>query len=319
MNGPFWYRAHGLLFRSDIEIPELTEAEAGTADVAIRLGDEAAAAFRSATALSDPETGLYDTPHGPLVHNRGTADFLIAGRDEIVITFCPGADPDFARLFLIGSVMGMLFHLRGQIVLHGATILADGGASVFVGHSGAGKSTIAAHLAMAGHAVLSDDTLALYPDGDGFAAWPGARVFKLWRDTLARMGRTARPEDQVGRRLDKFFFDNVSPAPDRPVPVREIILLERGADGPALTPLGGLDALQAVNEHSYRPQYVQVLGRETPHFELTARLATAVQAWRLVRPWDLDRMDETLALLGRHWASAGAGSRACPRAAGDSE
>lgn len=303
MTQPNWYRGHGLLVQSEIEIPELTPAEAGIPDVTIRLGDDAVEAFGRLTDPPDFDAGLTGSPDGALVHVSDAADFLVPDQTRVIASLHPGGDMGLARLFLVGSVIGLILHMRGHVVLHGAAVLAQGGITVFAGHSGAGKSTLAAHLGAAGYPVLSDDTLAVSPDGaGGFQAWPGTRVFKLWRDAMAKVGEQPNDGDQISKRLDKFYFDNIAPAPDRPAPLRDVILLERGEGPPMLEPLDQLQTMQAINEHAYRPEFVSILGRQTQHFQQTAALTAQLSGWRLTRPWALERFDETLALLDRHWA-----------------
>lgn len=64
--------------------------------------------------------------------------------------------------------MSMALPRRGALILHASAIAAGGQALVFAGKSGAGKSTIAAMLAAAGHPMLSDELLVIAPrDGDG--------------------------------------------------------------------------------------------------------------------------------------------------------
>jgi hypothetical protein len=69
-------------------------------------------------------------------------------------------------------------------------------------------------------------------------------------------------------------------------------------------PLAGLAALQVISEHTYRPEYVPLLGREAEHFRLCSRLAGRIAVARLRRPWDLNRIDNTLAMLRAHWPIA---------------
>ena len=302
MSAEHWYRGYGLLFRSDIDLPELTPTEPGREDAVIRLGTEARGAWEAVAPDAARHAGFCDSPSGPVMRVDDVADFLVREGREIIVSLVPDADAGAVRLFLIGSAMGMLFHQRGQLVLHGAAVARHTRMTIFVGESGAGKSTLAAHLGLAGHAVLADDTLPLQRAADGrFTAWPGSRVFKLWQDAVEGLGH--RPDDleRITNRYQKFFFPNEAVAPDRPVVLDEIILLERGTDAPQLEPVEGLLALQVIAENAYRPEYVPLLGRETPHFQNVAALSGAVRTYRLTRPWDAGRIAETVALLERHW------------------
>ncbi|MEM7060698.1 MAG: hypothetical protein AAF557_24215 [Pseudomonadota bacterium] len=302
-----YYRGYGLLFESQIELPELAPASPGPADIKIAINDRASAAFKE---LADPSRAEYRfarTSVGHVMNIPDHAVLLVSSNQDVVLSPSDGCDMDYVRLFIIGSVIGILFHLRGQLVLHGAAVLHDAGVSVFVGESGAGKSTLAAHMCDRGFSILSDDTLPITQRNDGsFVAWPGSRVFKLWRDALDALCRDVDGLREVQVDADKFFTPNPAVAPDMPHQLIEVIVLSEGEDDapPHLERLPNLRALQQINENAYRPQMVRLLGRETPHFEVTAALAGAVRTYRLTRPWNLGRIGESVDTMLHHWNGA---------------
>ena len=297
------YRTHGLLFRSEVELPEFTPAQPGTPDITLRLAPDAQAARDALPEARKEQGGFIETENGAVLHIEGEADVLVRDGREIIVSLHPDCTLSMVRLYLIGSATGMALHQRGQLILHGAAIAHQHGVTVFVGHSGAGKSTLAANFGRMGHPVLSDDTLALHQTSSGFLAWPGSRVFKLWRDALEDMGQPVDDLQHITQRFEKFFLPNTSVAADTPRPIAEVIVLEQTKDDapPELKPLQMLDALQRVSENAYRPEYVALLGREAPHFKQTAALVGAVPTYILRRPWDLQRMPEVIALIQSHW------------------
>lgn len=304
MQTPFFYRGYGLLFSSEIELPELTPAAPGPVDITVSLGTEPAEAMATIDDQSKADYEFVQTPMGHLIDLPNHATMLVPAKDRVIVSLQDAADLGLVRLFLIGSVIGMLFHLRGQLVMHGAAIVHDDQVAIFVGESGAGKSTLAANMGARGFSILSDDTLPLSKQGDGrFVGWPGSRVFKLWRDALDALGRDVGDLSEVQFRAEKFYTPNAAVAPDAPHPVTEVIVLERDNEiaRPKLEKLSDLVALQQINEHAYRPEYVELLGRETPHFQVTAALAGDVKTYRLTRPWDLARIGETVDLMLDHW------------------
>ena len=292
-----WYRAHGLLLRSELALPEFAPFGPGEADVTIRVLGEA------------PSRPLTDDPLHYAVHGEEAelalatvGRLLVRSGKEILVTPEQGHDPGHLRLFVLGSGMGMLFHQRGQLVLHGAAIVRHGGVSVFVGPSGAGKSTLAAYLGRAGFPVLADDTLALHQAGDGFVAYPGSGLFKIWADALEGLEVESEALTPVALRDEKYFLPNRSVAPDRPVPLAEAIVLDAGEGAPRLAPVGPLEALALVAQNAYRPEFVELMDRQADHFRLSARLIETVAVRRLTRPRDATLLPDTVALLHRHWA-----------------
>jgi hypothetical protein len=208
------------------------------------------------------------------------------------------------RLFTIGSAMGMALHQRGILVLHGATVSRGRRARIIVGESGAGKSTLAARLGRAGYAVLGDDTMALWNAPEGLTGkwlWQGSRVFKLWEDSITAMGAGTEGLTRLGNREDKYYVPNPGPATDAGVELAEILVLETGDGAPRIEPLDSIHALQAVAVNTCRPEYVALLGRQAEHFRQCGELARDVAISRLIRPWGMSRIDETLELVLSRW------------------
>lgn len=304
-----WYKAYGLVIRSEIELPEFLPAAPTANDVAIRISDDAAAQWAVSGAGETEAYSFVPVPAGGFVMRApGICDYWVREGREVILT--PDRDTDLVsvRLFLLGSAFGMVFHQRGMLVLHGATVLHDRGATLFVGESGQGKSTLAAHLGRAGHGILGDDTMPLWPRARGaYEVWPGSRMFKLWSDTIDSLGEVADGLDSVGARLDKYFFPNRVQPPDRPAPLFEIVeLIARHASSePGLDALTGLEALRVVTANTYRPEYVPLLGREAEHFRLCSELAGRVAVVRLTRPWAMERIGESFDLIRARWADPG--------------
>lgn len=299
----YGYLAYGLSLVSDLELPEFPPApvDAG-ADLRISLD----AGVLDAWDASAAESGGFIPARngGYLLRVPEVAVYHVSAGRDIRIGIEPGADPGMVRLFTIGSAMGMALHQRGVLVLHGATVARGGRARIIVGDSGAGKSTLAARLGRAGCEVLGDDTMALWNapgDEAGKWLWQGSRVFKLWEDSIEAMGLGVDGLDRLGNRADKYYMPNPGPAADTGVELAEILVLETGDGPPRIEPLEGIRALQAIAVNTYRPEYVPLLGREAGHFRQCGELTRDVPASRLIRPWGMASIAETMDLVMRRW------------------
>ena len=95
-------------------------------------------------------------------------------RGEGVIVQAP--DPSPLETFLTAIYAGRLLR-GGGFLLHAAALVADDGAHVFFGPSGSGKTTVAE---LVGAGVISDEIVALRPDGGGWRAsgvpWRGTSL-----------------------------------------------------------------------------------------------------------------------------------------------
>jgi len=297
VNGQRRYRAHGLTIASELTLPELCpDSGVGHPDIRIEL------------VACLPETTLQDTDHdfvtvdgGFLMRAEGAAGYHVQGNGLIHVCPVPDADIGLLQLYLIGSTLGLALHQRGVLAMHAAAVLRNDAVTLFVGDSGAGKSTLAARFGKAGFPVLADDVVSIRLDAHGIAvAWPGSTSFKLWKESLAGLDLEPRDLSQVANRLDKYYVRNTRPAEDRPYRVGAIVVLETAENNEhALRPLNRLEALRAVAIHTYRPEYVPLLGRQSEHFAQCVQIARSVPVLRLARPWNLDEIEATLKFLDR--------------------
>lgn len=308
----FGYRAFGLSLGSDIDLPELLPAEGRVAkDIEVVRMPSKRYAW-PAEAAAGPGVFQVLRQGGYLMDVPDVARYRVSGGRRIEIAPAPDADPGMVRLFTIGSALGMALHQRGILVLHGATVAMNGRARMIVGESGAGKSTLAARLGQAGCAVLGDDTMAIFPapaGARGHWVWPGSRVCKLWSDAIGDLRIPSSKLARIGTRADKFYVPHPGrpPGAGNPCELVEILVLHDQNDppgaAPRIDPLSGLAALQAIARNTYRPEYVQVLGREAAHFRNCAALARDLTVSRLIRPWGAGHLDAAAHAVVNRWGS----------------
>jgi hypothetical protein len=119
---------------------------------------------------------------------------------------CAPETPDPARWqrFLIGQILPFVTLLQGLEVMHGSAVALDGRAVGFIGGSGAGKTSIAAHLLLRGAGLVADDVLALERNGKHVLVHPGpgvigvrhAEVERLASDDLPRLGKAVADNEK---------------------------------------------------------------------------------------------------------------------------
>lgn len=299
------YSVFGLRVRSRIALPELPEAEAGAVpDVTIGYGaidappaDPGYAATESGTLLTVPEVGRY----------------LIRDGREVVIEAADGSSERNLRLFLLGSAFGALLHQRGLLPLHANVIDMGGRAVAFSGHSGAGKSTIAAWFHDRGHRILGDDVCVVGFDAAGRAlAHPGIPRLRLWRDALDASSRSPDGYERSFDRLDKYDVptDGERRSPE-PIGLAAIYWLRKAAEGTEATKirrLTGVAAVETLVSNTYRGAYLKTIGRTGTHLAACIQLARAVPIFSAERRWGFDCFDEEAELLREHARSLMAGT-----------
>jgi hypothetical protein len=137
-----------------------------------------------------------------------------------------------ALTYLLGPVFGFILRLRGFTALHASAAVINGYAVAFVGGGRAGKSTIVAALARAGHRILSDDIAVLEEASGTFRIKPSYPHIRLWPDSVSILFGT---EDALPKLVpscdwwDKRFLDLERDGfyfHDEALPVRFTYILE---------------------------------------------------------------------------------------------
>ena len=295
------YELFSLRLASEIELPELFAATvSGEAELCIRQGP-----VERLLALDGGEPGeveFRDADGGVIVQVRDVARFHVRDGCEIMVDSEPMADARNVRLFLLGTASGILVQQRGLLPLHANAVELGGKAVAFSGESGAGKSTLAAWFHDRGANILCDDVcvIGFGPDTRPMAL-PGLPRFRLWRDAVKRSGRLAsdHPRSFVGD--DSYDKYDVAVSPSRsqrdPLPLGAIGIIERG-DAFRCQRLAGVEAVNALFEHTYRGTHLGLTGGHHYHWEMIVRLAAEVPIYRVTRQWGGDVMDaQNLALI----------------------
>lgn len=203
---------------------------------------------------------------------------------------------DFLTI-LLGPAMAAVLRLRQTPVLHGGSVVVDGGAALLLSASGAGKSTLTAALVDAGQPLLCDEVVALSLDSDGIRVPPGHALLKLSPRAASGLGKSPATLPLVS--------SGFNPAEERwldarslrggwrsePAPLRVIYLLSGRAPDlhrPQIVPLAPAEAGIALGRHLYGRPWLYPSSEEA--LRLCARIAGTVPILRVWLPDGLDRL-----------------------------
>jgi hypothetical protein len=232
---------------------------------------------------------------------RGVAAWWVAPDGRRVV-MAPDGDPDRAdvRTFLLGSVIAIVCMRRSLLPLH-ACCLERGGAAVAVcGHTGAGKSTLAAMLVGRGFRLLADDLTVVDMATAGATALPTFPRIKLWRDVLDRLGLPAEGLERVRPDLEKYNRPVIAAFCAEPRPLKRLLVLDPDtlAAGTAWRRLTAMEALGYIDVAVYRRRMTIRLGMKSDQMaRYMALLSVTGGAYAVRRPESEAELDALVAFL----------------------
>jgi len=325
----FTYAVFGLLLESNHRIPELTpigpshdpsslESSNGRV-VAIHLN---ASPPTSGGVPSGPEELSYATSYKDAAGNPALSIWKAAGSRYLRLAYFDGTQfwldregrevwatwPGNLALedtatYLLGPVLGILLRLRGVTCLHASAVAFGENAVAFVGSEGAGKSTTAAALARRGHAVLSDDVVALAERDGSFFVHPAYPYLCLWPESVESLYGSAEALPQFSANYEKRCLSLGKQElrfAEQALPLAAIYILgeRRGDPAPLVEELTPQRAFLALIANTFATNTLDSSMR-AKEFEILARVVLSVPIRVLCAHHDASRLPELCDLLSK--------------------
>lgn len=278
-----------------MEFSELLPQLDGSPDVKIRIG----ALSHVPIDHEHPWSNHFISPDQVLLNVEDAAKFLVSDGQEIMIDPYLHADERAIRLYLLGSVMGCLLHQRRLLPLHANALQYKNECIMFMGHSGMGKSTLAAAMKNRGYKVLADDVCAVQTcSSKKPLIYPGVPQIKLWKDAadhleedVTQMRRIHPDEDKYAHPLDDAYCR-------QPKSIKGIYILNF-YDGKELkiVDLKLLEKLEALKNYTYRKGMVAKMGNAECHLKMCGELAETTRIRRVLRPKNILLIDELIDVI----------------------
>lgn len=309
-------RMYGLRIRCAIALPGEPVADEGAAEVEVHLralppGAEkfpehgAPLVHLSEHAPGETPSLIVDRPSGDamlrLRYAEGIRFHVSAAGDAVWCDWTsPLTEADVAT-FLVGPVMGSVLRRRGVIALHASAVEMQGGAWAFLGPGGSGKSTLAAALARAGHPVITEDVLALRPEGDAWLAVPGYCAIRLWDDSAALVdgGAELPALTPTWPKRDLDLKRRTLPFASGPLPLKGVLVLDDlvpEGEAPHVVPMSASALLVELVANSYA-NYAASPDELARELVALARIAPLVRAWRFAPSAGIGGLSQCCSLL----------------------
>ncbi len=278
------YHLYGLHVQTTFPFSFLDPVPPATFDVTVSL-DEAAA---TPASFAGKAWHFQVDRQEALLFFRDVATFHLLQGQSIRIIPQAEADRGLIEQYLLGTVFGVLLFQRNALVVHASSVMhPDGkGAILFMGESGAGKSSLA--LAMQkefGCAGLSDDVVGLDCLSDGVTMRPAypfmklsAELAELYSITLDRLGR-------VPSSPTEYFYPYPQDIPTTVLPLAAIFVLRTGRDL-GLVGVRPAERMVELVRHSIPARLLHRTG-DAEHFNQCAAVARTVPMYFLTRTSNL--------------------------------
>ena len=295
------YVAYGLRVRSPVPLPfAALRLRAPTPDVTVRVGavpETLHAPVRSRRRVNGwPE---WETaPRIFLLRMQGVARCLVTeGRDVLVEPHC-GDDREIGE-HLAKTAWTALLLQRGIVPFHASAVAFEAGAVLFLGRSGAGKSSLVGALLKRGYAMLADDVVGIAPDSSlpgastsRFRALPAYPRLRLCADTLDALvwrGQALEEGKRSGKALAPVRRFHASP-----LSIRSVYLLDsHNRSDIELETMRGASAVEALRQQVLLKYLVNGLGqrRRRELFHTVAAMVRQAPVARVKRPASAFRLD----------------------------
>ena len=270
------YRVFGLSIGSEVPAPCLPSRSTGAApELEIRHGNVP-------TRLSQERFPKIFVEDGKILLGRVDAGSLLVEDGRSIIASAPPLNPSTLTCLVWGSGLPTALMQQGALVLHAAVFRYGRFAVMLAGTRGAGKSTTAMELRLAGLPLISDDQAVIRGIGsDQLIVHNGLPQQKLHQDSVSHYGIADHVLALPGER-GKFSLTIDAPHGENAVSPSIIFTLSVGdVDKPFCTAVNGTEKLRVLKSQLFRPRIAEAIGGYHP---LMLKLAEQTAMFRIVRP-----------------------------------
>jgi hypothetical protein len=244
-----------------------------------------------------------DSRYLRLAYFDGSQFWLDREGTEVWATWPANLTLEDAATYLLGPVLGLLLRLRGVTCLHASAVAFGDNAVAFVGSEGAGKSTTAAALAQRGHAILSDDVVALAERNGSFFVHPAYPYLCLWPESVESLYGSAEALPQFSANYEKRFLSLGKQElrfAEQPLPLAAIYILgeRRGEPAPLVEGLTPQRAFLGLVANTFATNTLDSSMR-AKEFEILARVVSSVPIRVLCAHHDASRLPDLCDLLNK--------------------
>lgn len=227
---------------------------------------------------------------------EGYGRFLIEGGTKVTVDPTGDTNDEALSAFITGPVLGVLLHQLGYLVIHASAVRIGNGAFLFLGNKGFGKSTLAAHLQMRDHFLVSDDIVPISIESGKVITKSGYPQIRLLEDAVHSIGEQPERWALTNEFLPKHKYGCGKRFVDSKVEISGVVLLSK-SDEIDLRRVSASEGFVGLLRNSYVHRYIATTGAAETHFRLCHVVSSSVPAFSLARPFDFGSMSRVIDLL----------------------
>lgn len=299
----YYYRVYGLNIESTIEIPEfeIIDRDLGknshiNIDVKLSYGvvkDEIKEAIEQGRVANYEKLDMW-------FYIKNLAIFHIYNGDTVVIEPCKDAELKMVKIYVMGSVLGMVLLQKNVVAIHGGGIVIDGKGCIFTGDKGAGKSTITTAFRKKGYKFISDDVCSI-DVGEVNTINHGFGYQKICEDAMEKLGYNV--DDYVPFRGDLNVNKYIVPAFDEftkeDVPLEAVFELKVGdVDDVKIEEITGADKINNIIKNIFRIEMLYYSDGISPiYFKKCIKIAKNTKFYKISRPRNVFSVDRQIEII----------------------
>lgn len=259
----------------------------------------------------NPDFVFARLPGQDVIRIPGAADYYVSDHG-ITCHLVDQRHLYLVEIALLGMVFAFWLERRGTVTLHASVAVVGDAAVGFLGASGGGKtSTLLACLA-GGHALLTDDLLAVREESTRVRAERGYPALRLLPEQVERFvgqspAELALLHPDFEKRRALVGDGGFGRFADGPARLRRLYLPERLTTAGAtvhVEPLRPDEAVMTLLRHSFLPREVQRFGWQARRLAQIPGMTRHLQVSRLRYPSGFERLPEVVAAVERDLAGS---------------
>ena len=295
----YFYRVYGLNVKSEILIPELTVLEEDKRNnIDVNICYKPMDSDIKMKMMFEGKKANYEKQK-MWFHIDNLATYCITNGNEVAIELCENPDHQLVKVYILGSVLGMVLLQKNILAIHGGSIVMNNNGYIFTGDKGAGKSTLTTALRQRGYGFVSDD-VATIKSGKDSMIYPGFGYQKLCEDTMVKLGYNTEEFEPFRSDFNiKYIVPALDSFIDKEVPCKAIFeLVESDVENVEIEEVLGKPKLDNIVKNIFRIEMLMYSGGMPPeYFAKCLGFAKNIKYYKILRPKGKFTVDKQIELI----------------------